>query len=173
MAEVYLGLGSNLGDRGAALRTALAALPAATGGQVRRVSRLYETAPWGVTDQPPFLNAVAVLETPLAPAALLAALKELEAAAGRTAGPRWGPRPLDLDILLYGALTLDDPALTIPHPRLLVRRFVLAPLADVWPAGCPLLGAPLAARLAAVADQAVTSVAGTEWAAAAGGQAPG
>jgi 2-amino-4-hydroxy-6-hydroxymethyldihydropteridine diphosphokinase len=155
MAEVYLSFGSNLGDRGAAIRAALAALPAAVRGSVEAISRLYETAPWGVTDQPPFLNGVARISTPLAPAALLAALKRLEAAAGRHAGPRWGPRPLDLDILLYDDLALATPTLTIPHPRLLERRFVLQPLADLWPPDRPLLGAPLADHLARVADQAV------------------
>src|SRR3954447_22004662 len=155
MALVYLSLGSNQGDRVAILREALAALPGATGGRLLRVSRLYETAPWGRADQPAFLNLAVALETPLAPADLLAVLKRLEADAGRTAGPRWGPRPLDLDILLYDSLTLIDPALTIPHPRLLERRFVLQPLADIWPPGTPLRGRPLPEWLAAVADQEV------------------
>ncbi|HMA37806.1 MAG TPA: 2-amino-4-hydroxy-6-hydroxymethyldihydropteridine diphosphokinase [Chloroflexia bacterium] len=158
MALVYLSLGSNLGDRTAHLRQGLAALPAATGGRLLRVSRLYETAPWGISDQPAFLNLALALETALAPAALLAAVKRLEAQVGRTAGPRWGPRLLDIDILLYDALTIDEPDLTIPHPCMLERRFVLQPLADIWPAGTPLLGQPLASRLAAVADQVVTAV---------------
>jgi 2-amino-4-hydroxy-6-hydroxymethyldihydropteridine diphosphokinase len=160
MALVYLSLGSNQGDRAAILRNALAALPDATGGQLLRVSRLYETAPWGLTDQPPFLNLAAAVETPLPPADLLAALKHLEANAGRTAGPRWGPRPLDIDILLYDSLTQAGPPLTIPHPRMLERRFVLQPLADIWPRDTPLLGRPLTAWLQAVADQDVTLVAG-------------
>lgn len=155
MAHVYLGFGSNLGNRGATIQAALAALPAATAGRLLAVSRLYETAPWGVTDQPPFLNGVALLDTSLAPADLLAALKGLEAVAGRQAGPRWGPRPLDLDILLYDDLTLTTPTLTLPHPRLLQRRFVLQPLADLWPAQRPLLGALPAVHLARVAEQAV------------------
>ncbi len=155
MAHVYLSFGSNLGNRDALIQTALAALPKATAGRLLAVSRLYETAPWGVTDQPPFLNGVALLDTPLAPPDLLAALKGLEAAAGRQAGPRWGPRPLDLDILLYNDLHLTTPTLTIPHPRLLERRFVLQPLADLWPPDRPLFGAPLADHLARVADQTV------------------
>jgi len=155
MAQVYIGFGSNLGDRRATIQAALTALPQTTGGHVLAVSRLYETAPWGVTDQPPFLNGVALLDTPLTPPDLLAALQGLEAAAGRHAGPRWGPRPLDLDILLYDDQTLSTPTLTIPHPRLLERRFVLQPLADLWPPDRPLLGAPLADHLARVADQAV------------------
>ena len=150
MALVYLSLGSNVGDRGAVLRRAIAALPAATRGRVLRVSRLYETAPWGVRNQPSFLNLALALDTPLAPRDLLAALKEMEAAAGRTAGPRWGPRPLDLD--------MNDQALTIPHPRLAERRFVLQPLADIWPAGAPLLDRSLPDLLRAVADQDVTPV---------------
>ena len=155
MAQVYISFGSNLGDRRAAIRAALTALPVAIAGRVLAVSRLYETAPWGVTDQPPFLNGVALLDTPLAPLDLLAALKGLEATAGRHAGPRWGPRPLDLDILLYDSLHLSTATLTIPHPRLLDRRFVLQPLADLWPPHRPLLGAPLTDHLARVADQAV------------------
>jgi 2-amino-4-hydroxy-6-hydroxymethyldihydropteridine diphosphokinase len=159
MALVYLSLGSNVGPRATLLRHVLAAMPAVTEGRLLRVSRLYETAPWGVTEQPPFLNLAAALETPLAPHALLAACKRLEAAAGRTAGPRWGPRAADIDILLYDHLTLNDPDLTIPHPCMLERRFVLQPLADIWPAGRPLLGQPLPALLAAVADQVVVPVA--------------
>jgi 2-amino-4-hydroxy-6-hydroxymethyldihydropteridine diphosphokinase len=158
MALVYLSLGSNVGDRAVVLRRAIAGLPAATRGRVLRVSRLYETAPWGVRNQPPFLNLALALDTPLAPLDLLAALKEMEAAAGRTAGPRWGPRPLDIDILLYDQLVQNDPALIIPHPRLRERRFVLQPLADIWPAGTPLLGQSLPALLRAVADQEVTPV---------------
>ena len=158
MALVYLSLGSNVGDRAAVLRRAIAGLPAATRGRVLRVSRLYETAPWGVRNQPSFFNLALALDTPLAPRDLLTALKEMEAAAGRTAGPRWGPRPLDIDILLYDQLVQNDPALIIPHPHLRERRFVLQPLADIWPAGTPLLGQPLPALLRAVADQEVTPV---------------
>src|SRR5437868_4798676 len=98
MALVYLSLGSNVGNSAEILSAALARLPAATRGRVLRVSRLYETAPWGVLDQPPFLNLAVALETPLAPHPLLTALKRMETAAGRMAGPRWGPRTLDLDI---------------------------------------------------------------------------
>jgi 2-amino-4-hydroxy-6-hydroxymethyldihydropteridine diphosphokinase len=156
VALVYLGLGANLGARRATLRQALADLPAAMDGPILRVSRLYESAPWGVTGQPPFLNLVLAAETALEPRALLAAVKRLEVAAGRRPGARWGPRLLDIDILLYDERTVDAPDLTIPHPRLLERRFVLQPLADIWPPGQPLLGRPLDALLAAVADQAVS-----------------
>ena len=163
MSAVYLGLGSNLGDRAAHLRAALTAVAALPGTNVRRVSPLYESAPWGVTDQPPFLNAVAEIETGLAPADLLAAVKRIERVAGRTAGPRWGPRPLDLDLLLYDDRSLATPDLTLPHPRLTERRFVLAPLADLWPDWRDATGRDLPALLAAVADQGLTRVAPAGW----------
>jgi 2-amino-4-hydroxy-6-hydroxymethyldihydropteridine diphosphokinase len=132
MTAVYLGLGSNLGDREANLRRALALL-AAAGVSVARVSPVYETQPVGYQEQGKFLNAVCTGETSLEAQALLRALKEIEAALGRTSGPRNGPRPIDIDILLYGDLLLSTPELTIPHPRLAERAFVLAPLADVAP----------------------------------------
>ncbi len=156
MARVHLSLGANTGDRADTLRRAIAALPAAAGGRVVAVSPLYETAPWGVTDQPPFLNLAVALDTRLDPLNLLIELKALEQRAGRVPGPRWGPRPLDIDILLYDDLHLDDPDLVIPHPRMLERRFVLQPLGDIWPAGRPLLGRPLKEWLDAVAEQPVT-----------------
>ncbi|MBR9972126.1 2-amino-4-hydroxy-6-hydroxymethyldihydropteridine diphosphokinase [Magnetospirillum sulfuroxidans] len=129
MASVYLGLGTNLGDRAANLRTALAALSQL--GQVARLSRVYETAPLYVTDQPAFLNMAACLETALAPQALLGRLKVLEDELGRVASRRYGPRLIDLDILLHGDNIVDLPQLSIPHPRLTERRFALAPLADL------------------------------------------
>ena len=127
---VYLGLGANLGDRAANLFRALAAL-GARGILVRRVSPLYETEPWGLTEQPRFLNAACAVETTLAPAALLAALKGIERDLGRVETVRYGPRPIDLDILLYDALTIETPTLTIPHPGMLERATVLVPLADI------------------------------------------
>jgi 2-amino-4-hydroxy-6-hydroxymethyldihydropteridine diphosphokinase len=163
MSTVYLGLGSNQGDRPAHLRGALRALAALPGTQVQAVSALYESAPWGVTDQPPFLNAVAAITTALAPADLLQAVKRIERAAGRRAGRRWGPRPLDIDLLLYDDQRVDTPDLTIPHPRLAERRFVLAPLQDLRPDWQDAAGRPLAALLAAVADQPVTRVATGPW----------
>ena len=163
MSTVYLGLGSNLGDRRAYLREALRALAALPGTTVQAVSALYESAPWGVTDQPPFLNAVAAITTPLAPSDLLRAVKRIERAAGRRAGPRWGPRPLDIDLLLYDDQRVNTPDLIIPHPRLAERRFVLAPLQDLRPDWHDATGRPLAALLAAVADQPVTPVATGPW----------
>lgn len=119
-----------------------------------RVSSLYETDPVGVTDQPPFLNACCTGRTWLAPRELLARLKAIEAEAGRRpGGPRWGPRPLDLDILLYGDRIVQEPDLVIPHPRLAERAFALVPLAEIapeWPVpGTGATVAELAARVAA------------------------
>ena len=131
MAIVYLGLGSNLGNRRASLAAAAAGLPPAA--KVLRASRVYETAPWGYLDQPAFLNQVLEAETGLAPLDLLAALKRLEASLGRQATFRYGPRLIDLDILLYDRLVLDLPGLAIPHPHMAERAFTLAPLAELAP----------------------------------------
>jgi 2-amino-4-hydroxy-6-hydroxymethyldihydropteridine diphosphokinase len=129
MAIVYLGLGSNIGNRRENLRAAIAALE--TVGTVEAQSRIYETAPLYVLDQPRFLNMAARLCTDLAPRPLLGRLKDIERALGRTAGRRYGPRLIDIDILLYDALAWDEADLTIPHPRLCERYFALAPLADI------------------------------------------
>lgn len=133
MATVYLALGSNQGQRLEHLRAAVAALAAVV--SLERSSPVYETAAAYVEDQPPFLNAVVRGTTRLAPLALLAALKQIEANLGRRAGRRFGPRPIDLDILRYDDLALDLPELTLPHPRMHERAFVLRPLADIDPAG--------------------------------------
>ena len=128
MTVAYVGLGANLGDRDASIRRAAELLGA------RRVSTVRETEPWGYADQPRFLNAVAELETDEEPRALLDRLLEVERALGRTReGPRYGPRTIDLDLLLYGDLELDEPGLTVPHPRLHERLFVLEPLAELAP----------------------------------------
>lgn len=132
MTRAVLSLGANLGDRLAALQAALDAL--ATRVAVVAVSPVYETAPVGVTDQPDFLNAVALVDTGLPPAELLALAHAVEAAAGRVRAERWGPRPLDVDLVAYGSVASDDPALTLPHPRAAERVFVLAPWLDVDPA---------------------------------------
>ncbi|MCX5671909.1 MAG: 2-amino-4-hydroxy-6-hydroxymethyldihydropteridine diphosphokinase [Planctomycetota bacterium] len=134
MPTAYLGLGSNLGDRRGSLEAALAALRAHPAVRVMAVSALMETAPvGGPPGQGPYLNGAAAIETDLEPAALLAELKRIERALGRREGPRWGPRPIDLDILLYDSLVLNTPDLTLPHPRLRERRFVLEPLAAIAP----------------------------------------
>jgi len=127
----YLGLGTNLGDRLANLRDAVRSLPA--GILVQRSSPVYETPPWGFTDQPAFLNQVLEAETEQAPGDLLQALKALEVQLGRQVTFRNGPRLIDLDILFYDDLVLDTPPLVIPHPRLQERGFVLVPLADLAP----------------------------------------
>jgi 2-amino-4-hydroxy-6-hydroxymethyldihydropteridine diphosphokinase len=130
----YIGLGANLGEREATIRRAVAQL---NDDQTRvlRVSSLRETDPVGVEDQPKFLNGVAVIETRAAPRAVLERLLAVERDLGRDreAGARWGPRPIDLDLLLYGDHVVDEPGLRVPHPRLHERRFVLEPLAELDP----------------------------------------
>ncbi len=129
---VYIGLGTNLGDRAGNLQRALDALPPAF--QLEALSTCYESEPAIVLDQPRFLNAVVRGRTHLPPLAALRRLKALEAELGRAAGgPRYGPRLIDLDLLLYGTLILDTPELTLPHPRLHERAFVLVPLAELAP----------------------------------------
>jgi 2-amino-4-hydroxy-6-hydroxymethyldihydropteridine diphosphokinase len=124
MAICLVGLGSNLGDRTHYLMQALAALRAAQGVRLLGHSTLVETPPvGGPPDQPPYLNAAALLDTALAPAELLARLQGIEAALGRTRGERWGPRTIDLDLLLYDEAVVDTPELTIPHPQLHQRAF--------------------------------------------------
>lgn len=127
--RAFLGLGSNLGDRERHLRDAVAALP-----DVVALSPIYETDPvGGPSAQGRYLNAVVELDTDLSPHELLEVCQRLEAAAGRVRSERWGPRTLDVDVLLVGELTVDDPALTVPHPRMWERAFVLMPLADLAP----------------------------------------
>ena len=131
MHTIYLALGTNLGDRFANLQGAIAALPPAV--RVEAQSPVYETPPWGLTDQPAFLNMAIKGGTELAPLALLAHLKDLEIHLGRTVSIRWGPRLIDMDILFYDDLVLDTPGLTLPHPRMQERAFVVVPLADLAP----------------------------------------
>ena len=134
MSLALLGLGSNLGDRGANVRRALELLAERGAASVVAVSTLCETAPEGGPPQGDFLNAAALVETELRPRELLAALKAVERALGRRpGGPRWGPREVDLDLLLYDALVVDEPDLQVPHPRMHERRFVLEPAAEVAP----------------------------------------
>lgn len=132
MPLVYIGLGTNLGDRERTIRRALELLAARGDVEVEGVSSLRETDPVGYEDQPRFLNGAAALRTELAPRALLERLQEIERELGRDrTGPRFGPRTIDLDLLLYGAERIDEPGLEIPHPRLAERRFVLEPLAEL------------------------------------------
>ncbi|GAD20884.1 2-amino-4-hydroxy-6-hydroxymethyldihydropteridine diphosphokinase [Acidovorax sp. MR-S7] len=147
----WIGLGANLGDARAALRVAVRALAALPGTRVLRVSSLYRSAPVDAGG-PDYLNAVAELDTPLAPLALLHALQSIEQAAGRERPYRNAPRTLDLDLLLHGDERLDSPELTVPHPRMGERAFVLLPLAELAP------GLVRAEQLAAVTGQRIERV---------------
>jgi 2-amino-4-hydroxy-6-hydroxymethyldihydropteridine diphosphokinase len=132
VARAYVGLGSNLGDRGESLRRAVDLLRERI--EVSAVSSFRETEPWGYADQPAFLNAAVEVETQLRPRELLDVLLDVERVLGRTReGPRYGPRTIDIDLLLYGDEVVDEPGLTVPHPRLHERRFALEPLAELDP----------------------------------------
>ncbi len=131
MYPVVLSLGSNLGDRKGNLESILASLPPKV--NVLQVSSIYQTAPWGYTDQPDFLNQVLLAETSLDPFALLAYLKEIEEKVGRKPNFRYGPRKADIDIIFYGNRIIDADELQVPHPRYQERTFVLVPLAEISP----------------------------------------
>jgi 2-amino-4-hydroxy-6-hydroxymethyldihydropteridine diphosphokinase len=147
---IYLGLGSNLGDRENNLRSALQELDAPE-LRLRRTSRIYETEPVGFLDQPLFLNLVAEFETELAPRAVLERTQDAERKLGRVRTLKNGPRTVDVDILLFGDLICDDPGLTIPHPRYRERRFTLEPLAELNPElSDPATGQTIAAMLARI-----------------------
>jgi 2-amino-4-hydroxy-6-hydroxymethyldihydropteridine diphosphokinase len=135
VTKAYVGIGSNLGEPERQIEAALALLRAEQGIEFVAVSTLRETEPVGYLDQPNFLNGAAVLETSLAPQELLERLLAIEQRLGRVRGdgPRFGPRTIDLDLLLHGDETIDEPGLTVPHPRLAERRFVLEPLAELDP----------------------------------------
>ena len=135
MTRAAIGLGANLGDAVGTLHAAIAALDALPGTRVVATSRLCRTPAWGVTAQPDFINAVAVVDTELAPRDLLDALLAIERDFGRVRveGERWGPRTLDLDLLLHGDAIVDAPGLRVPHPHLHERAFALLPLLEAWP----------------------------------------
>lgn len=133
MTIAYIGLGSNLGERQANITTALKLLHYPPAVQVLRVAPLYSTAPVGDTDQDWFLNTVAEVKTLLSPLELLKTLLAIENQLGRIRTRRWGPRNIDLDLLLYGNTTMDTTQLTLPHPRMTERAFVMVPLADLNP----------------------------------------
>jgi len=130
--SIYLGLGSNIGIRPQLIRMSLDYMPSEQ-ITVDAVSRLYETEPWGVGNQPRFINAVCKVSTILDAEALLTAIKRIEQALGREPGLRWGPRPIDIDILLYDDLQLRSADLTIPHPGMLWRASVLVPMVEIAP----------------------------------------
>jgi 2-amino-4-hydroxy-6-hydroxymethyldihydropteridine diphosphokinase len=133
MHIAFLGLGSNLGDRESNIRSALEALEKRGSARVVKVSAFRETAPVGYVDQPDFLNAVAKVETDLCPEDLLRAVLDVEQELGRVRTIRWGPRVIDIDILLYDELSVSIAGLTIPHPEMMRRAFVLEPLAEIEP----------------------------------------
>ena len=160
--RVAIGLGSNEGDRASHLLAALAALGDGL-GEVVAVSPVYETAPVGGPDQGAYLNAVVVCATDLAPPRVLDVLLAIERSRGRERRERWGPRTLDLDLLLYDERAVDEPGLTVPHPRLAKRRFVLEPLAAAWPQARLPDGALVADLLPGVASQDVDEVGVPRW----------
>ena len=133
MTLAYVGIGANLGPREETLRRAVELLGRADGVEVVGVSELRETDPVGVVDQPPFLNGAVSVDTTLSPRALLDLLLEIERSLGRVRGERWGPRVVDLDLLVYGNEMVDEPGLHVPHPHVHERRFALEPLAEINP----------------------------------------
>jgi 2-amino-4-hydroxy-6-hydroxymethyldihydropteridine diphosphokinase len=159
---VYIGLGGNLGDPIVTLRGALARIARLEGVEVDAVSSAYESAPVGLTDQPPFVNAAARALTELPLRNLLAGLLAVEQELGRVRSVRYGPRTCDLDILLAGVEVADEPGLSVPHPRLAERRFALEPLVELDPALRLPDGRLLSALLEAVSDQAVRRLDGVQ-----------
>lgn len=151
-----IALGTNLGDRAANLIDALERMQVL--GRVVGSSGIYETAPQGMVDQEPFYNAVALLETDLSPTELVGRLLEIEREMGRVRGPRWGPRLIDLDLILYGDRSIRTPSVEVPHPRYRQRRFVLEPLVEVWPHARDPDGTPVTDLLVAVSGQQVASI---------------
>jgi 2-amino-4-hydroxy-6-hydroxymethyldihydropteridine diphosphokinase len=135
--RVFLGLGSNLGERRENLLSALRLLDAMEDVRVLEVSSVYETEPWGVLDQPDFLNLAALVSTSRDPRGMLAACRDVEDELGRVRGERWGPRVIDIDILLYDDLELEEEDLIIPHPRMQEREFVMVPLLELQPDALP------------------------------------
>ncbi|MEO1747409.1 MAG: 2-amino-4-hydroxy-6-hydroxymethyldihydropteridine diphosphokinase [Pseudomonadota bacterium] len=131
LRTAYLGLGGNIGDVQAAMRWALSQIEQLDQTPIFAISPLYKTPPWGIKTQNWFLNACVGIKTPMPPHALLRALIDIEKRAGRVRDVRWGPRTLDIDILMIDDLSIQTPGLTVPHPRMLERAFVMTPLADI------------------------------------------
>jgi 2-amino-4-hydroxy-6-hydroxymethyldihydropteridine diphosphokinase len=159
--DALIGLGSNIGDKAANIRRAIALLTER--GDIRLVaaSRLYRTAPWGVTEQDWFVNACIAVATELSPHDLLARCLAVEDAMKRVRERRWGPRVIDVDLLVYRDVTLSEPALTLPHPRIAERAFVLVPLAEIAPE-LKIGGHPLGHWLARVNAREVTPLDGSQ-----------
>ena len=162
-ARAFLGLGGNLGEPERTMAAALQALDGSPDLRVVRVSSVYRTPPWGNVDQPDFLNAVAEIETGLSPDQLLSLCLETERILKRERRVRWGPRSIDIDILLFGDERIASETLEIPHPRMLLRAFVLLPLAEIAP-GLLLEGKPISEHLARLDASGVERVrAGEDW----------
>ena len=159
MPRAFIGLGANLGDPEKQIDAAIAALNGAPGTRLVRRSSLYRSAPVGNACQPDFINAVAEIETALAPRALLNALLQIEISLGRSRSFANAPRTLDLDLLIYAEIVVNEPGLHVPHPRMHARAFVLAPLAEIAPeTAIPGVGA-IAPLLAACAGQVIEKLA--------------
>ena len=156
-ARIVLALGGNVGDKAKSLRRALRAIAGEPGMELTAVSRLYRTAPWGKTDQDWFLNACALGRTNLMPEALLTRLKSLEVELGREPAERWGPRVIDIDLIAYDEITLKTERLTLPHPELFKRAFVLVPLAEIAP-DLVIAGARVGEAAARLGDEAAEVV---------------
>jgi 2-amino-4-hydroxy-6-hydroxymethyldihydropteridine diphosphokinase len=150
--DAYIALGSNLGDREDYLHTALRAIHGYRGLRLTGLSGIYQTAPVGYTDQDSFLNMVCRISLSLGPFELLEALQEIENGLARKRTIRWGPRTIDLDLLLYDREIISTPSLTVPHPRMFERAFVLVPLRDVYP-DSPIQGVSLGALIEASPDR--------------------
>lgn len=150
--QAYIALGSNLGDREELLKQAVEHLEQQSGVQIVKVSGIYETDPVGYTDQPAFLNMAVSVKTSLSPFELLHVLFDVEQHLGRVRDIRWGPRTIDLDLLLYGDVTMDEEELTLPHPRMMERAFVLVPLRDVIDSSHPLQDLVSTSAAAALQD---------------------
>lgn len=161
-ADAYIGLGANLEDPRRQVEAAIGAIARLPQSRLLAASPCYRTAPLGPLGQPDYINAVVRIRTALAPDALLAALQGIEQRHGRLRdGPRWGPRTLDLDLLLHGERVIRTGSLTLPHPAMHQRAFVLVPLADVAPADLQIPGhGPLAALLAAIGRDGILALAG-------------
>ncbi|MFB9979532.1 2-amino-4-hydroxy-6-hydroxymethyldihydropteridine diphosphokinase [Mesorhizobium kowhaii] len=162
-STVYLSLGGNLGDPAKSMGAALRMLDADADTRVTGVSSLYRTPPWGKLDQPDFLNAAAAISTGLAPRALLDLCLDAERRLKRVREERWGPRLIDIDILVFGDRVIHETGLEVPHPRMLERAFVLAPLAEIAP-GLVVGGRSVADRLVAVDTSGIERLpSGRDW----------
>ncbi|QND64382.1 2-amino-4-hydroxy-6-hydroxymethyldihydropteridine diphosphokinase [Mesorhizobium loti] len=162
-STVYLSLGGNLGDPAKSMGAALRMLDADADTRVTGVSSLYRTPPWGKLDQPDFLNAAAEISTGLAPRALLDLCLDAERRLKRVREERWGPRLIDIDILVFGDRVIHETGLEVPHPRMLERAFVLAPLAEIAP-GLVISGRSITDRLVAVDTSGIERLSsGRDW----------